>query len=394
MLRPTFMGFETAKRAINVNQKAVDIVANNLSNVDTNGYTRQRLDVTSIAPNAYATKIASSRVGLLGQGVDALGVGQLRDSFLDKRFREEYGKASYHGHAKEILDDIQSALGDGQNLTNESVLFGAMKQIFESLNDYVSEPTLDAQANLVMTAFKNITQVLQQLDAKLTNAAAQHIYDTGVTVNRVNDILDEITYYNKMISEDATVMSDPNNEYFRPTELLDKRNLLLDELASYGDINVVQLSNGMVNVDFAGQRAVTGTEHETARMYENDDQTITLRWVSSGKDLQLSSGTLLASRDFINGRGKNIRDSHETIREGIPYYRDRLNTFATALVNVVNQSIPERAYPDDAGNNELKVDSNGDTIFKTLLGARQADGSVSANGPVTAANISISDEWN
>ena len=90
ILRPTFMGFETAKSGINVSQKALDITGNNLANMDTAGYTRQRLDVNSIAPSSYSTRIAINRIGLTGQGVEGLGVGRTRDAFLDKRFRDEY----------------------------------------------------------------------------------------------------------------------------------------------------------------------------------------------------------------------------------------------------------------------------------------------------------------
>lgn len=47
-MRPTFMGLETAKRGLMVNQKAIDIVGNNITNMQTKGYTRQRLDTVSV----------------------------------------------------------------------------------------------------------------------------------------------------------------------------------------------------------------------------------------------------------------------------------------------------------------------------------------------------------
>ena len=125
-MRPTFMGFETAKSAIFTNQKSIDIVGNNLANTDTNGYTRQRVERTSILPSVYTTKVSSSRVGLIGQGVDTLGVSQTRDAFLDKFFRDEYAKTSYHAQATDILSDIQSALGDGSVVTDEGGLYSAI----------------------------------------------------------------------------------------------------------------------------------------------------------------------------------------------------------------------------------------------------------------------------
>lgn len=395
LLRPTFMGFETAKRSIEVNQKAIDIVANNLSNADTAGYTRQRVDVASISPSAYTTRITSSRVGLMGQGVEALGVGQIRDSFLDKRFRDEYAKAAYHGQAAELLKDVQAALGDGGDITDESALFGAVAQIFKSINDYIKEPTLDSQANLVFSAFRNFTQVMQQIDAKLAGVAERQISDVKVDVDRVNEIFSEIAHYNELISQDATVMADPNIEYFRPNELLDKRNLILDELAGYGDVNVTALANGMVNVDFAGRRAVTEKEYQHLRLDVHKDQTIGIKWNDTGEEVKFNAGSLKANRDFLNGRGRNVQNTYETTYEGIPYYKDRLNTFAIAFANVVNNIVPERANPDVIGDNTFLTDADGRVVYKTLVGAMREDGSVQEKGQglITAANIALSKEW-
>ena len=76
-MRPTFMGLETAKRGIQVNQKAIDIVGNNISNSKTKGYTRQRLDTVSV--HTYgSSQYNYSSIPLAGQGVDARGVAQIR----------------------------------------------------------------------------------------------------------------------------------------------------------------------------------------------------------------------------------------------------------------------------------------------------------------------------
>ena len=76
-MRPTFMGLETAKRGIQVNQKAIDIVGNNISNAKTKGYTRQRLD--SVSVHTYGSdQYNYSSIPLAGQGVDVKGAAQIR----------------------------------------------------------------------------------------------------------------------------------------------------------------------------------------------------------------------------------------------------------------------------------------------------------------------------
>ncbi|WP_458863321.1 flagellar hook-associated protein FlgK [Acidaminobacterium chupaoyuni] len=388
-MRPTFMGFETAKSAIFANQKSLDIVGNNLTNIETNGYTRQRVERTSIAPSSFSTKIASGRVGLAGQGVEALGVSQLRDAFLDKCFRDEYATASYHTQAAGILNTIQNVLTDGKNITSASGLQGAIEEIYKGLQAYIKEPTLDSGANIVMSSFKNIAQVLNQLDEKLTTVAAQQVDDLQVTVNRTNEILAQIAHLNEQIGSDATVLANPKNEYFRANELLDQRNLLLDELSGYGDIKVTQLSNGVVDVALGGHEILKGTDYTPLTMYRGENGRVAVRYQDSGSNVSLGGGSILASLNFINGKGSNVQNNSDSPVQGIPYCRDRLDTFAGALAAVVNKSVPER----DPVTNKPKTDANGSIIYKTLLSAKDINGATSAQLAVKASNISISDEW-
>jgi flagellar hook-associated protein 1 FlgK len=389
-IRPTFTGFETAKTAVFTNQKSLDIVGNNLANVNTDGYTRQRVDRASIYISSSTCKVASNTTGLQGMGVEALGVSQMRDSMLDTRFRNAYTQTSYHSQANTILSDLQKALGDGSDITDESGLHGAIKQIYTALNDYMSAPTLSSSANVVMSAFQNATQVLQQMNTQLANVQKQSIADLGSSVDRVNTLLQRIAELNETISTDSIISTGNGNSYFQPNELLDQRNSLLDELAGYGDISVSALADGTVDVTFGGHTAVSGKKYSMMNTVTHDDNTVSVTWSDSGKPVCCDKGSLRASTDFINGRGPNMQKSDETSVRGILYYQDCLNTYANALVKVANSAIPEL---NAAGDGPLKKDGTDEIVYKTLLGAKQPDGTTSSDAPVTAANISISDQW-
>lgn len=391
------MGFETAKSGLNVAQKALDIVGNNLSNIDTAGYTRQRVHTNSLAPSAYSTRVGTSRIGLTGQGVEAIGVSQTRDAFLDKRFRDEYSTASYNSQASNILTDIQAALGDANNVSlGGDVLAQAYQQIYKALNSFTADSTSTPNANLVLSSFNNVTQVIQMLNGKLDQVLEQQNYDLEITVDRVNNVLSQIAHLNDAISRDATVVQNPDNEYFRPNELLDQRNLLLDELASYGDISITPLKDGTVNVTMGGHQVVSGREYVGINMnVDTNNQVTNLYWQDSGEVIQLSGGALLGYTDFINGRGANMQQQGETIKQGIPYYKDRLDTLARTLAGVVNSVIPdmEALDPEHPEVMTQKVDENGNLMYKQLLAAKTPDGKTDSTIPVTAANISVSDAW-
>ena len=64
MIRPTFLGFETAKKGINTAQKGLDITGHNLTNWDSVGYTRQRITQVSVAPDSFRNRYSSSKVGV------------------------------------------------------------------------------------------------------------------------------------------------------------------------------------------------------------------------------------------------------------------------------------------------------------------------------------------
>lgn len=387
-MRPTFLGFETAKSSVFTNQKALDIVGNNLANVDTEGYSRQRVDRTSVAPSAFSSKVASNRTGLAGMGVDTLGVSQTRDSFIDKCFRDEYSIAAYHGQSADILSAIQSALVDGGDITSDAGLQGAMEKIYSALNDFIKEPTQSSGANVVMSACKNLCQVLNQLDSSLLQVRDQQIGDMEVSVTRTNEILAQIAHLNHTISSDATVVTNPDNEYFRPNELMDQRNLLLDELSGYGNVNIIEKGDGTVTVEMGGHTVVEGDKYSDLSMATDSRGYVSLKWRSSGEDVSLTGGTLLARQEYINGRGRNVQSSSESVKQGIPYYRDRLNTFASSFVQLVNSTIPQ--YDKETGQ-PLEID--GQIQYKTLLAARTPDGSLSPDYPISAANITLSSEW-
>ena len=389
MLRATFMGFEASKTAIFANQKSIDIVGNNIANSETTGYTKQRVERASIYVTNYQSRAASSTVGLAGMGVDALGVSQTRDAFLDKCFRDEYSEASYYGQQSSMINDVLNVFPEAVKVTDTSGILGALETIYTNLNTYIQSPTLDSEANLVKSAFTNMTQVLQQADARLTTVANRQKADLKTTVDRTNEVIDRIAYINKVIASDATIVSNGNSSYFLPNELTDERNLLLDELASYADISVIDGGDGTVNVKMGDVLAVDKFDTEHLLVTEKDAEHTSVTWLSSGDNVHFDTGSIKAYVNVLNGRGANITSNDETTTQGVLYYRDRINTFAQKFAEVANSTIP--ATNDDGS---IKTDADGNTVYKTLIAAKDSDGTnTDSTAGITAANIAISKAW-
>ncbi len=377
-LRPTFLGFETAKRGLTVAQKGLDIAGQNLTNWDSVGYTRQRTTQVAIATDSYRSRYSTGRVGLAGQGVDITGIDQTRDVFLDKRFREENSDVGYFDQSSKILIDIQASINE-YNPKDDTGLRSCIMNINDALQNFSTNAYSETHANIVATEFKNLAQTLQQISGKLQSARSQQVYDLDVSVQEVNKKLQQIAGLNQAIMESMSgVIGD--NPYFGPNELLDERNLLLDELSQYIDIQYSSNADGTVTVECNGQTIVSGKKYDQLSMVEDEKTDVVgVRWVSTNEAADIQSGSVKAQINYLNGRGPNLKNPGESAERGFFYYQDKLDAFAQTLVNTVNRIIPE-------------VDEDGN-IMGGLSSEPAADGKyhVRDDIPVTADNLSISD---
>lgn len=388
-LRPTFMGFETASRGLMINQKAMDIVGHNVSNLGVTGYTRQRVDQISMAIDYRNTRYVV-RNSMNGQGATIAGISQIRDQFLDKRFREEYGDVGYYQTITTALEDVDAALMEiepEQMSTALSNFRTALGQMFKpDGSDALNGAGVRATA-------QTVTKVLQQLSTKLDNVWQQQYYDLEVNVNEVNKKLASIAAYNDAIKKEQAAIDYSNSGYYGPNELLDQRNVLLDDLSSYGNLQIKHNIDGTVDVSMNGHAVVTGNEYDQLIMTEGPtDQTVSLTWSSTGQNMNLQTGGLKAAVDLLNGRGVNAKQINgENTYNGILYYKDKIDTLADAFVREMNSLIPmadENAAPP---HKQLftfgyEVDENGeykkDPITGDLIEREH-----------TAANIQIVEAW-
>lgn len=362
-MRPTFMGLETTKRGIMVNQKGLDVTAHNMSNIKTRGYTRQRLD-TSTMSSTGTSRYPTGSWAMAGQGVQAQGVAQIRNTFLDTRFREEYGDVGYYDQKASILSEVEAAISDPE--VEGTGIQDALKTLFNALTDFSANADNATHANIVMTAFKGVAHTLNQYDQKLKSIAQQEKENLAIAVKDINAKIEQITQLNKSITEEVFVNPDYDGINYGPNELMDQRNVLLDDLSRYGNVKVQPREDGGVQVTFNGKviiDAVGGTY--TSNGIRLGDDGISMSWISDSSGIGLDTGALRGFTEMLTG--------DNSLSKGIPYYQKKLDNLANALAQAFNQVVP------DDGAKE------GDNQYKTLLEGE--------NGTVTAGNITVSDAW-
>jgi flagellar hook-associated protein 1 FlgK len=145
MAIPTFAAFQTASRALTASQTLLNITGNNISNVNTEGYTRQRVDLTSLSNTSLNQKFANTSKTSTSAGVEATGLSQIRDSFLDGRYRNENADNG-------MYTELSSGLSDLEDVFDEIGTDGLQSQLadFADQLETLSESPTDADVALTV----------------------------------------------------------------------------------------------------------------------------------------------------------------------------------------------------------------------------------------------------
>lgn len=264
MLRPTFLGFETQKRALFSAQKNLDITGNNISNMDTKGYTRQRVDLFSVENQKGGLRY-DTKVALAGQGVDMYGVTQIRDVLLDERYRTISGEANESTTKADILYNIEDIIDDVE--AADTGFSGIMSKFEAALQNFATENADRREmAAVAINAAKQVGSIFQNFSNRITKVSELTYTKTENAVNRINQIFQQISSLNKQIVDDYVASNQAfindsgkyqTHQEYGALELKDKRNLLLEELAEYGDVEATTNLMGDITVKFGGREVVS-----------------------------------------------------------------------------------------------------------------------------------------
>ena len=156
MIRSSFTGFNTARLGLMASQNAMEVTGQNITNVKTTGYSRQRLEQSSLSgsTNIY-NKVSDAHIGY---GVIVNTVSQVRDPFVDTRYRLQMANLGEFDKKLSILNDLESHLdeiGGGKD-----ALAAQLSDFHSSLQALQNSPGDVTMDNAVIGAAKSITEYL------------------------------------------------------------------------------------------------------------------------------------------------------------------------------------------------------------------------------------------
>ena len=230
----TFGSFTQARLAIYASQTGLTVTGNNISNINTPGYTRQRLDQKSFY-NAGADRYYSSTGAKVGQGVLCYGLSQLRDPYLDIRYRNTASEVGYQDALLAGLKEIADTLDEvGKEITSDKeddgVLYAQLRDLQKSLEQLSLNPTKENDT-LVRNSAETLCSIFHTYAKKLETLRQNTEASFKQDVSAVNEILTNIRNLNESI-RNCDIHGD------NALELRDERNRQIDALSEYMQIKV------------------------------------------------------------------------------------------------------------------------------------------------------------
>lgn len=401
----TFGSFTTVRLGIYSAQKGLDVTGNNITNINTVGYTRQQLKQASLIPSV-SDRYVSIYSARIGQGAVVSGITQLRDPGLDISYRKAQSDVGSYDSKLEGLNDLATILdevGKGSLEQDDGVILSQLND----LRDLISESITNGTDNtLIRTSAEELTTLFNSYATKLSELKTTYEEKLDQEVDQINDILTQIRDLNEAI-RNSDLRGDPG------LELRDQRNVLLDELSSYIKLDIKYSMESVgpnteiekLTVSIAGTQTplVDGVYATQLSAVDdkgdyNDNYTITLAALKdkagtqkdpTAKPVELSDkvlyGSLQSIRELLTEKGSfatqdeiNTVDPNAATKRGIPYYQMALDSLAYEFATQMNEL------------NDTGLDGDGN-LFS--MGSNTNDAETPDGKHITAANISVSLDW-
>ena len=340
-------------------QRALATTSNNIANVNTEGYSRQRVELTPSLPQA-------SGVGFVGTGVTVSGIERIYDESLILQIR-----ASTSGYNQ--LEEFQALASQVDNMLADpnSGLMPSIQAFFNAVHDVANDPSSTAARQVLLSEATTLEDRFGYLDQRLDDLRNGVNTKINNTVNEINDLAAAIGDMNRQIANALTSGSG------QPNDLLDHRDVLIKQLAENVSVTTVNQQDGAVNV-FAGngQVLVSGYDHRPLTTIQNsyDPQKVDIGYA-------IGSNTVNITNQLTGG-----------VLGGVLDFRSRILDTAQNALGHLAVGITETFNAQHRLGLDLNGALGGD--FFTPLGATVPQVLAHANNtgsPVAQVNITISD---
>jgi flagellar hook-associated protein 1 FlgK len=383
---------------------ALDTTSHNIANANTDGYSRQRVQLAVRNPTPYAN-------GFIGSGVDVKTVERQYDEFMASQSRGTSSSLERLNVYSSQADSINNLFGDAQ-----SGLSATLQKLSSSFQDLSNSPASIPARQVVLSQAQSLVDRFHAYSDRLDSLNGAVSSQLSQETTTISTLAASIADLNQRIELDQNSTGQP------PNDLLDQRSHLLDELAKHVNVTVATQDNGQVIVSIgSGQPLVVGSKASTLQTAQDpyDPTRSVVQLVNLGIPVditaRLTGGTVGGLLDFQqqmldparNTLGRMTVALSETINAQQASGIDLSGAFGKPLLSVGPVQVMSRSTNGGTGalavtrlqpsagaltDNDYRLDYNGTTwtMQRTDTGASVTmTGLGTAASPFVAAGISI-----
>lgn len=346
----TFGMFTTVRLGIYTSQQGLNLTGNNIANINTVGYTRQTLDIKSMNA-AGADRYMDSSVRI-GSGAYAYGISQMRDPYLDIRYRTECASVGYMDTKLSNLNDLAAILdevGDGDDENGIiSAQFSKILAALENLTEYTGQGEFDTQ---VRASCASLVSLFNSYASKLDQVELNAVDRFNQDVIAVNELLTNIQNLTTNIRT-GDIHGTPG------LEMRDERNRLIDELSQYIKIDVrYEMENIAPGVDVEKLR-IKLADHYNPEIYLVDGiYAVQLQHDKTMPEINPNYDGTAATKKYLDAAGNPVDDVAQANQVANTNFNLTLSELKDNRGNIKYTYDPNQVYPAvEAENGKVTID--------------------------------------
>ena len=246
----------TGISALNAFKRQMETTGHNIANVNTEGYSRQRVQ--------FGTRPAEATPqGFIGSGTDITSIRRSYDDYLAGRVRSYTASHEEYAIYEQRANQIDNVIAD-----SSAGLDSMLQQFFASVNDVADDPSSIPTRSVMINRAQQLTDRFNALDNWFTDIRNQLNRDLEREANEINSLAGSLAQVN------ARVAGLNGNGGGIPNDILDERDRLVDDLSRYTAVSTVEQSDGAMNVFIGtGQALVVGSAFSTLSVQQGSAAT-------------------------------------------------------------------------------------------------------------------------
>ncbi|MAZ49227.1 MAG: flagellar hook-associated protein FlgK [Halobacteriovoraceae bacterium] len=365
--------FSIGRTSLNASKKSLSTTSHNIANANTEGYSRQRVNLES------ATPIGEGNI-VIGSGVSIKSVKRVHDQLVEENLNDALTKHQFNETRTSHLSSMEQIF----NEINSDGLNKVMNRFFNSFRELSNQPENEVVRTLVRDNAQLVVEDFHRISEEITQVKSRMDKEIRASVEEINQLGTTITRLNKEIVRLENVGGETG-------DLRDQRDMAVRALSEFTEVKGYEAGRGEYVVNLVGwgslvaggslnplvARDVTGNKQSGS--YSNEGR-LEIAFEKSGK-----AASNLTEKKGSGSLGAIVK----TRNEELEFLRDQLDEMAHSLVHITNaihrKGFVNKKIPTDQQGNLIVRPGDpkitGINFFKEPLGKERASG-----------NIAISDE--